>query len=251
MTEVSQFEVEERDEITILKIGQRARGLPLSEPEDMKRVWSILHRVATSKQKVLLVVFRKDVFASNRIDEAWDDIRREKSLGHQRPPQILAIQNNIKKLIDFFQHSRVLTIGAFSGRFDLDLFGILAMTNYRICTADSIIENQTLDRIAPPGGATVWFLSHMLGTASTSEIYLNAQSLTAPEARDLKLVNAIAPPDALQSFAEQKAGYFASKSKLALRTLMIALNNTHLTLPDYLTEIGTGFESVYIGDSEH
>jgi enoyl-CoA hydratase/carnithine racemase len=248
MTEGTQFEVEERGEITILNIGQRARGLPLSEPEDMKRVWSILHRVAASKQKVFLVVFSKNVFASERIDEAWDDIRRKKSSGHQRPPQILAIQNNVKKLIDFFQHSQVLTIGAFSGRFDLDLFGLLAMTNYRICTTDSIIENQTLDRLAPPGGATVWFLSRLLGIASTSEIYLNAQSLTAPEARDLKLVNAIAPSDALQSFAEQKADYFASKSKLALRTLTIALNNTHLTLPDYLAEIGTGFESEYIED---
>ena len=42
----------------------------------------------------------------------------------------------------------------------------------------------------------------------------------------------------------QKAEYFASKSEVALSTLMIALNNAHLGLTDYLDAIGTGFEKV-------
>ena len=84
----------------------------------------------------------------------------------------------------------------------------------------------------------------MVGTAETLNIFLNKALLTAEDSHQLKLVNDVAPADQLQQVAEQKAEYFASKSKIALSTLMVALNNTHLGLSDYLEAIGTGFEAV-------
>ncbi len=211
----------------------------------MQEAWALLHRAAASQCKVLLIIFDPDALTSERLDEAWEDIRHAPADKRGLPPQILAIQSNIRKLIDFYQRSRLLTIGAFSGKIDLDLFGLIAISHYRICSTDAIIQNQTLDRVAPPGGATVWFLSQMLGIATTSEIYLNEKSLTADDALYIKLVNDIAPTGGLLQFAEQKAEYFASKSKIALSTLMISLTTAHLALPDYLNEIGTGFEAVF------
>ena len=240
------FEVEVRDAISVLTVKRRERGLSLTDPGDMQRLWSILDGVSVRKQKVLLIIFDKDVFAPHRVDEAWSEIVRADSSTRHGAPQIRALRSNLAKLIDYYQRSRVLTIGAFSGQFDLDLFGLLSMCNYRICTADSTIENRTLDRPAPPGAATVWFLSRLVGFARANAIYLDGQSLSAQEARDFMLVNDIARTDDLRSLSEKKAEYFASKSSLALATLTVALNNAHLALPDYLSEIGTGFESAFI-----
>lgn len=244
MTETSSFEVIEQDEITILDICQRTQGLPLSEPDDMRHLWSIFHRMEVNKKKVLLIFFNQGVFAPERVDEVWEDIRSTKSSSDQKYAKMRAIRSNIKELIDFFQRSKILSIGAYSGKLDLDFFGLFALSSYRIFTTDSTIENRTINRLAPPMSVSVWYLTQMLGFAHASEIYLEEKSLTAQEARELKLVNAVVPPDELRSFAEQKANYFASKPWPALSTLMIALKSSHLINPEYLDEVGTGFENV-------
>ena len=245
MNESRSLDYKERGDYAVLTVHRRARGLILSEPEIMQEAWALLHRAAASQCKVLLISVDQDALTSERLDEAWADILQASAGKQEMPPQIRAIQSNIRKLIDYHQRTRLLTIGAFSGTIDLDLFGLLAIAHYRICAADGIIQNQTLDRVAPPGGATVWFLSQMLGIATTIDIYLNEKSLTANDALDLKLVNDIAPSGELRRFAEEKAEYFASKSRIALSTLMISLSNAPRALPDYLSEIGTGFEAVF------
>ena len=237
------FELEQRDTISVLTVKSGGRGLPITDHTNNQLLWSILQSVSVKNPNVLLVKLEKDVFAPQRVNEAWDEISRAEVDTHLVPPQIRAMRNNIKKLIDYQLNSRVFTIAAFSGLLDLDLLGLLLICNYRICTEESTIENQSLDRPAPPGAA--WFISRVVGHGLTNTIYLDNESLTAQEARDIKLVNEIASSNDLDSFSEKKAEFFASKSKLALSTLTEALNNQHLNLADYLEKIGTGFESLY------
>lgn len=241
----SLFEVEERDEITIIDVHSPARGLVLTTPTYMDQIWSHLHRVARKKQRVLLMLYGKDLFAPARVDESWEDIVNTARSGNEMPPQILALQSNTKKLIEYYKASRTLCIGAFSGAIDLDIFGLVASSHYRICTTDTMIENRTIDRNTPPGSATVWFLTRMVGFARAAEIFLEQDSLTANEARDLRLFNAVVPPEELRSFSTEKAEYFASKSPLALSTLVVALNHTHQPLKEYLDMVETEFPAVF------
>ena len=184
------------------------------------------------------MIYGKDSTGSDRVDEAWEDIFKGAASGNEVPPQIRALQSNTKKLIDYFNASRTLCIGAFSVSIDLDMFGLFASYHYRICTTDTMIENRTIDRNSPPGSATVWFLSRFVGFARAAEIFLEQDSLNANEARDLRLVNAVVPPEELRSFSTEKAEYFASKSPLALSTLVVALNHAHKPLKEYLDEVG-------------
>ena len=245
MVSSSPFEVEERGEITILNVRSPARGLVLSNPTNMDRLWSILQNVAVKKQKVLLVMYDHDALAPERVDEAWEDISHTSTSKNQLPPQVRALQTNMRKLIDYYLSSRTLCIGALSGAVDFDLFGLFASSHFRICTTGSTFENRTIDRAAPPGSASIWFLSRVVGFAHAGEIMLENKSLTAAEARDLRLVNAVVPPDELRTFARQKAEYFASKSQLALSALVIAMNHMHQNLPEYLDEVGTGFNALF------
>ncbi len=245
MSTESPFEVEERDGITIIDVHPLARGLALTTPTYMDQLWSHLHRVAVKKQKVLLVLYDKDLHASARVDEVWEDIIKAAPSGNEVPPQFLALQTNTKKLIEYYRASSTLCIGACSGAIDLDMFGLFASFHYRICTTDTIIENRTIDRDSPPGSATVWFLSRVVGFARAAEIFLEQDSLTANEARDLRLFNAVVPPEELRSFSTEKAEYFASKSPLALSTLVVALNHTHQPLKEYLDTIETELPAVF------
>ncbi len=83
----------------------------------------------------------------------------------------------------------------------------------------------------------------MVGFARAAEIFLEQDSFTADEARDLRLVNAVAPTDELRSFATEKAEYFASKSPLALSSIVAALNHAHQPLQDYLDQVGSRFSA--------
>ncbi len=245
MSTESLFEVEERDGITIIDINAPERGLALTTPTYMDEFWSHLHRVALKKQRVLILLSGKDSLAPARVDEAWEDISNAAPSGDKVPPQILALLSNTKKLIEYYRASRTLCIGAFSGAIDLDIFGFVASFHYRICTTDTMIENRTIDRNTPPGSATIWFLSRVVGFARAAEIFLEQDSLTANEARDLRLFNAVVPPEELRSFSTEKAEYFASKSPLALSTLVVALNHTHQPLKEYLDMVETEFPAVF------
>ena len=243
MSTESRIEVEERDGITIIDIHPPSRGLALTTPTYMEEFWPHLHRVAYKKQKVLLLLAGKDSLAPARVDEAWEDISNAATSGNKIPPQILALLSNTKKLIEYYRASRTLCIGAFSGAMDLDMFGLFAFSHYRICTTDTMIENRTLDRDAHPGIASIWFLSRVVGFARAAEIFLEQNSFTANEARDLRLVNAVAPPEELRSFSTKKAEYFASKSPLALSSIVVALNHAHQPLKEYLDEVGNRFSA--------
>jgi enoyl-CoA hydratase/carnithine racemase len=243
MSTESLLEVEERDGITIIDIHAPERGLALTTPAYMDEFWTHLHRVAVKKQRVLILISGKDSFAPARVDEAWEDISNAATSGDKMPPQILALLSNTKKLIEYHRASRTLCIGAFSGAIDIDMFGLLAFSHYRICTADTMIENRTIDRDAHPGIASIWFLSRVVGFARAAEIFLEQDSFTASEARDLRLVNAVAPTDELRSFATEKAEYFASKSPLALSSIVAALNHAHQPLQDYLDQVGNRFSA--------
>ena len=83
------------------------------------------------------------------------------------------------------------------------------------------------------------------GSVFEIEILLEGQSFTVEEARALGLVNAIAPSGDLDVQAVSKAEHFASKSKLALSSLVLAMNNSYGSMDEYLDAVGTGFDKIY------
>ena len=121
MAENSPFEVEDRDEITVLNVRRVERGLAVTDVRHMDRLWSILNNVAMRKPKVLLMMYDRDVLGPERTDEAWQDIMASAPSGREQPPAIRAAQSNLRKLIDYYANSRTLCIGAFEGAIDFDL----------------------------------------------------------------------------------------------------------------------------------
>ncbi len=241
----SALEIENRKDITICRYTPSERGLMLTDAVQMDQLWSMLNDVAFRKPKVLVLLFEGDAFSPRRVDEAWEDITRNAKSGSRLPPQVLAAQSSLRRLIDYTRKSQTLWLGAFEGSVDLDLFGVLSCCHYRICSAATTFENHVIDRPTPPGSASVWYLSRIVGFARAFEILLEGQSFTVEEARSIGLVNAIAPSGDLDVQAISKAEHFASKSKLALSSLVLAMNNSYGSMDEYLAAVGTGFDKIY------
>ena len=70
----------------------------------------------------------------------------------------------------------------------VDLFGVMLVANYRICSEDTVFVNRVLERDAAPGSAMFWLLTRYLGFAAANDILMEGKSLTAQEALDLRLM---------------------------------------------------------------
>lgn len=245
MSDVEQFEVDHREDLTVLRIHAPASGLTVTDARAMDQLWHILNAVAFRKPKVLLLITDEGLLSPARIEESWREIQRDRPSRSQVPPQVLAAQTNLRKLIEYYRKSQTLCISAVCGAVDFDLLGLFAACHYRVCADDTVFENRVLDREAPPGSASVWLLSRLVGMAQTYEILLETRSLSVEEARALKLVNAIVPRESLEADAIALAERFAAKPRQALRSLVVAFNHVGLPLADYLKEVGSGFEQIY------
>jgi enoyl-CoA hydratase/carnithine racemase len=126
--------------------------------------------------------------------------------------------------------------------------GLVAACHYRICAKGTVFENNVIDRIAPPGSAAVWLLTRLLGKAQAWELLLEGTSLSADEARALKLVNAVLPNESFEADAIALAETFAAKPRQGIRSLVVAFNHSSLPIADYLKEAGAGFDNIYKED---
>ena len=245
MNEASLFEVEHGADLTVLRIHAPPSGLTLTDAKAMDQLWRILEAVAFRKPKVLLALVDAGLLSSERVEQAWQEILRQRESGSKLPPQIYAVRSNLRRLLEYFKSSQTLCISAVQGPVDFDLLGLMAVCHYRVCAEETVFENHVIERPAPPGSAMVWFLSRLIGVAETWDILLEGRSLTAEQARSQKLVNAVLPKETFEAEAIALAKGVAAKPRQALASLVVAFNHVYMPLESYLQEVGVGFEKIY------
>ena len=242
------FQVDHGDDLTVLRIHAPPSGLSFTDAKAMEHLWRILDAVAFRKPKVLLLLADEGVLSPARVEQTWQEIMHNRPSRSTVPPQIYAARTNLRKLIEYLKKSQSLCIGAVRGEVDFDLMGLVAACHYRICAKGTVFENNVIDRSTPPGSAAVWFLTRLLGLAQARELLLEGTSLSADEARALKLVNAVFPNESFEADAIALAETFADKPRKGIRSLVVAFNHSSLPIADYLQEVGAGFDTIYKED---
>ena len=242
------FQVDHGDDLTVLRIHAPPSGLSFIDAKVMGHFWRILEAVTVQKPKVLLLLTDEGLLSPARIEQTWREILHNRPSRSTVPPQIYAARTNLRKLIKYFKESQTLCIAAVRGEVDFDLLGLVAACHYRICAKGTVFENNVIDRIAPPGSAAVWLLTRLLGKAQAWELLLEGTSLSADEARALKLVNAVLPNESFEAGAIALAETFADKPRQGIRSLVVAFNHSSLPIEDYLQEAGAGFDNIYKED---
>ena len=214
--------------------------------EATEAMFQLLAEVASKHVKVLRTDYPSGSLSPVVVDQFWDDAHAAPLVtGARHEPPLPALVRNasaaIPRLLQQQRRLTTLCITSFQGEIDFDLFGVILVGNYRICSEDTVIVNRVLDRDAGPGSAMFWLLSRYLGFATANHILMEGKSLTAQEALDLRLVNRVVSSADLESESEVIAQQFAAKPARALASLVRASSHLDGDLATYLERIGSGF----------
>ena len=214
--------------------------------EMTQSIFQLLDEVEQTGLKVLRADYSRDSISPTVVDQFWEQASTAPLVAGARgePPMRETIRNVVSAIPQLLNRVRRLTtlcVASFQGEVDLDLFGVILVAHYRVCSEDTIIVNRVLDRAHGPGSAVFWLLTRYVGYGLASEILLEGKSLTAQEALDLHLINRIVPAEDLESESQSVAEQFAAKPSGALTSLVRASRYLDDDLPTYLKQVGPGF----------
>jgi enoyl-CoA hydratase/carnithine racemase len=239
------FDVEKQGSVTTLRL-KPTDSLVGHDVEDRDPLLRALYEAGATQQKVLIFEVPEGRFSPAAVDRV---LERGQEILAQKGPRfkgelhlLLSLQYTYEWVINFLHESRMVVVAAFDGEVDFDLLGLLLGCDYRICSERARLVNRVVERGVGPASALLWYLSRSLGDSQAMGLLLEGRSLDASEARDLGLVNQVAPLEQLGREARALADRLAGKPTEALHSLLAARAATNSDLARYLKEFGVGFE---------
>jgi len=129
-----------------------------------------------------------------------------------------AINQFILQLVDLNK----MIIHADSGNVIQLFMNISLACDYRIIADNTVYQNPNIELGVVPKGGSVFFLSKMLGTTTTSKILLSGEDISAVQAHKLGIVDKVVPLEDLdrmaletaQNYARLPSGYSSGIKKL-------------------------------------
>ncbi len=97
------------------------------------------------------------------------------------------------------------------------------MCDFRVSSDRARLAESYINLGLIPGDGGAWFLPRLVGTSKALELLLTGDVLTAEEARDLGIVNRVAPHDKLMEETLRFAEVMAAKPPLAVRMMKRAV----------------------------
>ncbi len=209
-------------------------------------MWQLYDELQIESKKVVLFRSPRDYYAPRMLDDFWKTAKAAPSIlqyDGRRIPQVVAYADiSIKRYLAFMHAIPAMTISSIEGEMDFDLLGLFLTASYRICSSDTVFVNRTLQRQLPPGCATPWFLSNLLGPVVAKKLYLSNERLNAEEALELGIVDRITEPDALERESLEVVQQFSQVEGTALASLVQAITSSNHDLDTYLSQAGAGFD---------
>ena len=212
------FWAEKIDEVLILSFREK----PLLHVTDLsvkKALFDYLDFVARCDAiKVLLIKESPVKMSRAEYVDFYKNMIRSGSDHKPLERMHYAINQFILKLMDLNK----MTIHADSGTVILLFLNFGLACDYRIVADNTIYQNPNIELDVVPKGASVYFLSKMLGTVTASRMLLSGEDLTATQAYQLGLVDKVAPQEDLdrisletaRSYAQLPSGYSVGIKKL-------------------------------------
>jgi enoyl-CoA hydratase/carnithine racemase len=242
------FTIEDQGDVRVLRLRPLEK-IVFGHFDAMQNLFELLEGLHRRRQKVLLIEVQPGVLSPDIVDAFWEAARSEPPVrgGRREPPRrptIAFLDAAIERLLPRLQTLETIVVATFQGEVDLDLFGTLLVCDYRICSDDTVLVNRVLERGSPPGSALFWLLCRYVGYGAAQEILIEGRSLTASEARQLRLVNRVVPADSLAAEGITVATDLSAKPAVAIGSLKRTCRYVDKDLVTYLKNSGTGFDSL-------
>lgn len=103
--------------------------------------------------------------------------------------------------------------------------------------------------VAGDGGALIW--PQLIGFARAKEYLLTGDRITASDARDIGLINRVAPDAALDAEVDAFADRLASGAQMAIRYSKVTINTALRQMAGPIMDVGLGYESVTNVSADH
>jgi len=117
-------------------------------------------------------------------------------------------------------------VAALQGEVCSPFLGDSLACDYRVVADDTVFRNLTRELGVPPGGALARLLPAYVGYGRASELLLGSRDITAAEALELGLVNAVVPAANLEAAALDAARRFAAMPAHALAAIKRLLSDS-------------------------
>ncbi len=247
MAEQETVRFEQDGDITVVQT------LPVEELEAVGRKgidepWDTLYEFRRERRKVLVLDVTEGHMAPSAVDHLWNRAKAtlEKTPGagtRRRPIPVLArAQKNLRELLEYLHTLEAPTLVAMRGDIDLDLMGFALACSHRTCCEDTVFHNRVLDTPGVPGSGLVWYLTRSLGRSKAQSLLLETGTITANDALELGLVDAVTQRGGTSEYVMSLARRLAEKSYDALASACRAVTESERDFATYLQVIGVGFD---------
>ena len=245
MSERGNVRLEQDGDITIIE-ALPVQDLDIGAP-DLELLWDTLYEFRRERRKVLVIDLAEGHMAPSSVDHLWETaaatLEKSSRAGtRHRPVPILArTQKTIRELLEYFHALEAPSLVAMRGDVDLDLMGCALACSHRTCCEDTVFHNRVLDTPGVPGSALVWYLTRCLGRSRAQALLLESGTITASDALELGLVDAVTPRGGTSEYVMSLARRLAEKTQDALASTCRAFAASERELGTYLQDIGVGF----------
>ncbi len=192
------FSVEHRERATVLRLHSQAvlAGRDLGVVSDL---WSFFDEERKHPSPILAVITppgflgRLSLWELLGASEAGDS-RVLPMEPREAAASLVREGNVINRFIDAIRSLDSFVVGIVQGEVVLPLLAPLLACDYRIAAEDTVFLNLAHRTPLAPLGTLPWFLFRLVGAAQSAEILLETETILAPKARELGLINSLAPP---------------------------------------------------------
>jgi len=138
--------------------------------------------------------------------------------GRKVKQQLVRLENILRRMVEGIRKADAFVVAVVHGEVALRMAAPLLACDYRIASEETTFVHTARQVPVAPAGGLVWFLTRLVGSAKTLEMVLEGTSLSAPEARELGLVNHLTSADNVEDEALEVARRIATVPVAALRT---------------------------------
>ena len=241
------FSIHEDGDITILRLHPH-EGFLGSDLDQAERLWHVLKNVQAMNRPVLAILVHPEFMSSRSLEHFNRQARTRMSDGSDftgyhsiTDSSTIREEYAFRRFISLVRDMETFVICAFEGEVLLSFIGLALACDYRLVSHNTVFIGRCLDMDMPPCGASPWFLARFLGQGKAAQLLYSDSAITADQALEMGLVNAVCTSEDLETATLAQARRIATVPRGKLISSKRMFNSTHLELHQYFDREGSAF----------
>ncbi len=233
--------------VTVLRlhVGSEPLGVDLQR---VSTLWEFFEGLPDRQGRVLLITGASEDLSPDALDHLWEYLREIppdefdfRCCDSRARVELTRADCAMQRFINYVRDSRLFVATAFQGEVDINFLGLVLACDYRIASEDTVIVNRDNKLGMEVGTAVPWFLIRLLGQRSALDVLLNRKRLTAYDALNLGIVDALTSTRSYEEDSLAIAQALAAKGVGRLLAMKRVIAASERPLSEYLRSGGAGF----------